>query len=98
MRHVRRGKNTHDTRGCKPYTASDGRALRDLDLAAAMQLPRPLRCRTPSASAAGSSGVTDRHPDKQNGMTIRLTLCERDATDGLGDNSIPTPAYTLLIE
>jgi len=30
--------------------------------------------------------MTDRHPDsrqtdKQNGMTIRLTLCERDATD-----------------
>ena len=23
--------------------------------------------------------MTDRHPDKQNGMTIRLTLCERDA-------------------
>ena len=30
-------------------------------------------------------GMTGRHPDrqtdKQNGMTIRLTLCERDATD-----------------
>jgi len=25
--------------------------------------------------------MTDRHPDKQNGMTVRLTLCERDATD-----------------
>ena len=24
--------------------------------------------------------MTDRHPDKQNGMTIRLTLCERDAS------------------
>jgi len=23
--------------------------------------------------------MTDRHPDKQNGMTIRLILCERDA-------------------
>jgi len=25
--------------------------------------------------------VTDRHPDKQNGMTIRLTLCEREASN-----------------
>jgi len=25
--------------------------------------------------------MTDTHPDKQNGMAIRLTLCERDATD-----------------
>jgi len=24
-------------------------------------------------------GMTDRQTDKQNGMTIRLTLCERDA-------------------
>jgi len=40
-------------------------------------LAQPL---APSASAAGSSGVTDIQTDKQNGMTIRLTLCERDAT------------------
>jgi len=25
--------------------------------------------------------MTYRHPDKESGMTIRLTLCERDATD-----------------
>jgi len=39
-------------RGFGLNTASDGRTLRDLDLAAAMQQPRPLRCRTPSAGAA----------------------------------------------
>jgi len=26
-----------------------------------------------------TDGQTDRQTDKQNGMTIRLTLCERDA-------------------
>jgi len=31
---------------------------------------------------------TSRHTDKQNGMTIRLTLCERDATDGPGECSV----------
>ena len=35
--------------------------------------------------------MTDRHPDKQNGMTIRLTLCERDATDGIGEWSVGIP-------
>ena len=29
----------------------------------------------------GCRSWNDRHPDKQNGMTIRLTLCERDAKD-----------------
>jgi len=36
-------------------------------------------CRSRHCCCCSSSGVTDRHPDKQNGMTIRLTLCERDA-------------------
>ena len=31
---------------------------------------------------------TDRQTDKQNGMTIRLTLCERYATDRWKDRSI----------
>jgi len=38
--------------------------------------------------------------DKQNRMTIRLTLCERDPTDrptdGIDDKSV-TPACALLI-
>ena len=47
---------------------------------AATQQHHPLaRPVAPSASAAGSSGMTDIQTDKQNGMTIRLTLCERDA-------------------
>jgi len=38
---------------------------------------------------------TSRQTDKQNEMTIRLTLCEHDATDrlkhGIGESSIPIP-------
>jgi len=69
-----------------------------LDLAAATQQQGPLSrpvllarpvaagaaaAAAPAASAAGSSGVTDIQTDKQNGTTIRLTLCERDATGRL---------------
>ena len=39
---------------------------------------------------------TSRQTDKQNGMTIRLNLCERDATDGIGDKSVKISAYALL--
>ena len=36
----------------------------------------------------------DRQTDKQNGITIRLTLCERDATDQCHSRPIPPTDYT----
>jgi len=64
MLHVRSGKNM-----C--YAAAPAASAAE----AATQQHHPLaRLVAPSASAAGSSSVTDIHPDKQNGMTIRLTV------------------------
>jgi len=94
MRHVRSGKNTHcrrvrnrrnfahfpsgtesmGDRGCKKART---------DPRTGIYLPTKFGCDRSIVVGCRSRNdrQTSRQTDKQNGMTIRLTLCERDATD-----------------
>jgi len=73
MRHVHSGKNTLNTRGYKPKPrvaetsripppTVDGRALRNLDLAAATQQPQPLAWSATLADGVLASAVLPHRP------------------------------------
>ena len=93
MRHVRSGENTHCRRvgnrrnfayffplAPKVWEIGDPKRLTRVR----GQVPTKFGCDRSIVVGCVGRGMTDRRTDKQNGMTIRLTLCERDATCPLG--------------
>ena len=59
-----------------------------------MYLPTKFGC--DRSMVVGCRSWNDRQTSEQNGMTIRLTLCERDATDGLHHRSLATIGRVII--
>jgi len=82
MRHVRSGKNTRIFFPLAPKVWETGDPKRLTRVRGQVYLPTKFGC--DRSIVVGCRSRNDRQTGKLNGMTIRLTLCERDAIMGFG--------------